>query len=88
MPIRQLLITDSEITKLFKGADFGMEAETPGSRRWLMAECVLKCMCDYSGGHTISMICYNAGLLTSNFNPTRAGRRWVYSIISDRCDLH
>jgi hypothetical protein len=76
-----MVILDSDIDAAFKGTSFGC-VSTTGQRRKYVANAVLKRVCDYGTGHTISNIMQELGLTkTLHGKPTKAARRWMYDIL-------
>ena len=76
--MQQIVLNRDEIEAMFKGTNFGESHKTDVGRRGLMVECVLKRAAGYHDGHTIKTICIEAGLLTENGWPRRAGVRWAF----------
>lgn len=76
-----ILISELAIDDAFKGTNFG-QAETMAARQKLVAQAVLKRVCDYSTGSTMSHILQELGLTkTLHGKPTKAARRWMYDLI-------
>ena len=65
----------------FKGTNFG-DVKTTEQRKRFVAQAVLKKMCDYEPGSTISHILQELGFTkTLHGKPTKAARRWMYDVI-------
>lgn len=76
-----MLISELAIDDAFKGTNFGA-LETTEQRKKYVAQAILKRMCDYGTGNTISVILQELGLTkTLHGNPTKAARRWMYDVI-------
>lgn len=76
-----MLISDLAIDDAFKGTNFGA-VETTEQRKKFVSQAVLKRMCDYGTGSTISHIMQELGLTkTLHGKPTKAARRWMYDVI-------
>lgn len=76
-----MLIDDAAIDDSFRGTSFG-GLETTEQRKKYVAQAVLKRMCDYGTGITISHIMQELRLTkTLHGKPTKAARRWMYGVI-------
>ena len=62
-------VTDNEIERSFHGTNFGS-----ADKRKLLETGILKRLCGYRNGHTLTMIMYEMGLTTKNDNPTKRGK--------------
>jgi len=71
------------IEKEFAGTNFGGDEQTVEGRAKLCAECVMKTVCGFSSGHTITEICKEVGLLTTIGNAKKWAKRWAYCYIFD-----
>lgn len=76
-----MIISESAIDDAFKGTNFG-EVKTTEQRKKYVAQAILKRMCDYGNGSTISHIMQELGLTkTLHGKPTKAARQWMYDVI-------
>jgi len=67
------LVTDEEIEEAKGYANFG-----PSDIRELIKWCLMKTVCDFSDGGTITHICRDLGLLTKNRNITKKGKHYLW----------
>lgn len=82
MGLGGILIDDEQIETAFTGANFGPCLETTEEKRRFLAKAVLKKVCDYQPGFTISSMMLGLGLTRSlHGKPTKAGRRWMYEVL-------
>lgn len=70
--------SQDDIDNAFRGTNFGLPGETPGGRRDLVADCILKHACGFSSGSTITLICKDLGLLTRKGTPRKQAKAWAY----------
>ena len=82
MGLGGILIDDDQVNAAFKGTNFGPATETVEGKRKAVATAVLKRICDYGTGSTISHIMQELAL-TKNLHgkPTKAARRWMYEVL-------
>jgi len=77
----QIVLNANVIEALFDKTNFGGAELTDVGRRGLMVDCVLKRAAGYHDGHTIRMICIEAGLLTNEGSPRKSALRWAFDQI-------
>jgi len=79
----KLIISDLAIDNAFKGTNFG-PIETTEQRKKLIAQAILKGMCNYSTGATMAYILQELGLTkTFRGKSTKEAQRWMYEILSE-----
>jgi hypothetical protein len=71
---RNFNMTDWEIEKAFKGTIFG-----DANKRSLLAMFVLKKLCQYDSGNTLTCICTDLGFVTAKGNITNKGRMFLFN---------
>lgn len=72
------IVTDDQIKEAFEGAKFGDE-----NPRDLIKMCLLKNVCEYRDGHTITQICINLGLLSKrSHNISKQGKNYLWAAFS------
>ena len=82
MALGGILIDDEQIEAAFKGTNFGPCMETVEAKKKEVAKAVLKKVCNFATGSTISHIMHELGLTkTLHGQPTKAGRRWMYDVL-------
>jgi hypothetical protein len=82
MGLGGILIEDRQVDEALEFTNFGPNMDTTEKRKMAVARAVLKSICDYANGNTMTCIIHELRLTkTLHGKPTKAAKRWMYEIL-------